>query len=113
MEQGWAAHMALVGVEALRSLAHGPHSHSAVEKGQILSGLCPLLDSIMDVFGDWTTLGEAFVSPPIRRAKIWVAERDLELLGHVLDKFLYLELLVLNLDLFHTPSINFSMDEEM
>ncbi|KAK2827657.1 hypothetical protein Q7C36_018583 [Tachysurus vachellii] len=56
MEQGWAAHMALVGVEALRSLAHGPHSHSAVEKGQILSRLCPLLDSIMDAFGDWTTL---------------------------------------------------------
>lgn len=41
----------------------------------------------MDAFGDWTALGEAFVSSPIRRAKMWVAERDLELMGHVLDKF--------------------------
>lgn len=41
----------------------------------------------MDAFGDWTALGEAFVSSPIRRAKMWVAERDLQLLGHVLDNF--------------------------
>lgn len=41
----------------------------------------------MDAFGDWTTLGEAFVCSPIKRAKIWVAEKDLKLLGHVLDKF--------------------------
>lgn len=89
MEQGWAAHMALVGVEALWSLAHRPHSHSAVrfETGQILTRLCPLLDSLMDAFGDWTALGEAFVSSPIRRAKMWAAEWDLQLLGHVLDKF--------------------------
>lgn len=41
----------------------------------------------MDAFGAWTALGEAFVNSPIRRAKMWVAERDLQLLGHVLDKF--------------------------
>lgn len=41
----------------------------------------------MDAFGDWTALGEAFVNLPRRRSIMWVAERDFQLLGHVLDKF--------------------------
>lgn len=78
MEQDWAAHMALVGAVALWRLAHRAHRHSAVryETGQILARLCPLPDSLMDGFGDWTALGEAFVNSPIRRAKMQATEKE-------------------------------------
>ncbi|KAK1788446.1 hypothetical protein P4O66_016878 [Electrophorus voltai] len=69
MEQGSAAHMALVGAVVLRRLAHAARRHSAVryERGQIRAGLCPPPDSLMDGSGDWTTPGEAFVNSPVSR----------------------------------------------